>query len=351
MSNPYKGLADFQFWRRAVSTLDYHAFDPVVNPKFQVSKSDCVATAGSCFAQHLARRLASMGFNYYVPESGEELVGDERVARGFGVFSARYGNIYTTRQLLQLFDEAFSTRITHEQAWLRSDGRYIDPFRPNIEPTGFKSAEAMNAERGRHLKYVKQVFLNADVFVYTLGLTESWMNRVSGDVFPLAPGVVGGSYNEKDYVFKNFSVTEVSADLKLFLQKLKKVNHNVKVLLTVSPVPLIATYEMRHVAVATCYSKSVLRVAAEMAATEFDWVDYFPSYEIITGNFNLGKYYADDLREIHSNGVSHVMRCFMRHYAEDHYKNITRYNFNTKVSPNLVSQPICDEESIAKTAF
>ncbi|HEX2898601.1 MAG TPA: GSCFA domain-containing protein, partial [Bacteroidia bacterium] len=42
---------------------------------------------------------------------------------------------------------------------------------------------------------------------------------------------------------------------------------------------------------------------------------YFPSYEIITGSFNRGRYYSDDLRNVTEEGVAHVMRLFLRHAA------------------------------------
>ena len=50
-------------------------------------------------------------------------------------------------------------------------------------------------------------------------------------------------------------------------------------------------------------SKSVLRVAAEQVAKAFEGVAYFPSYEIITGNFNRGQYYGPDLRDVTEAGV------------------------------------------------
>ena len=85
-------------------------------------------------------------------------------------------------------------------------------------------------------------------------------------------------------------------------------------MLTVSPVPLMATAEPEaHVLSATTYSKSVLRVAAEVLRKQFDHVHSFPSYEIITGNFNRGRYYAEDLRSVTEEGVSHVMRLFLQH--------------------------------------
>jgi hypothetical protein len=37
---------------------------------------------------------------------------------------------------------------------------------------------------------------------------------------------------------------------------------------------------------------------------------------VITGNFNRGAYYADDLREVREEGVEHVMRLFFRHATE-----------------------------------
>jgi hypothetical protein len=91
-------------------------------------------------------------------------------------------------------------------------------------------------------------------------------------------------------------------------------NPRARVILTVSPVPLAATARRdQHVLTATTYSKSVLRVAAETLVSRFRHVEYFPSYEIITGAFSRGAYYADDLRNVLEDGVSHVMRLFMRH--------------------------------------
>lgn len=314
-SNPYHGLPDHNFWRRSVSVVDRHLLDPVVSPKFTIASDDKVATAGSCFAQHISRRLQAIDFNYYITEQAPDLTPAEGRRRNFGVFSARYGNIYTTRQLLQLYQQAFEGRSSAEIAWRRSDGRYADPFRPNIEPDGFASIDAVLDARERHLVAVREMFVNADVFVFTLGLTEGWASKVDGSVYPLAPGVTAGSYSADAYEFINLGVYDVEVELYEFLGRLKALNSRVRVLLTVSPVPLIATYADRHVLAATTYSKSVLRVAAETLTRSCDWIDYFPSYEIITGSYSRGTYYEDDAREVNELGVSHAMRCFFDNYV------------------------------------
>ena len=315
MANPYSGIPDHQFWRRAMSRQESFRLDPVTATGFSIAVTDRVATAGSCFAQHISRSLAGIGFNYYVPEQpAPDLPAAEATRRNFGVFSCRYGNLYTARQLLQLFQEAFGQRSPVETAWRRPDGRFVDPYRPPIEPDGFETEEEVAAARAAHLAHVRAMFETTDLFIFTLGLTEGWRSKRDGAVFPLAPGVAGGSYDHGRHEFVNFSVHEIEQDMQTFMHALRRVNRRCRVVLTVSPVPLIATYEPRHVLVSTTYSKSVLRVVAEEISRSFRDVDYFPSYEIITTHANRGSYYEDDLREVNGLGVAHAMRIFLRHY-------------------------------------
>jgi hypothetical protein len=349
MSNPYKGLASHHFWRAHVGAVPAHRFDPVVATRFRISREDRVATAGSCFAQHISRELAAMGFNFHVTERGETLSADARAARQYGIFSARYGNIYTARQLLQLTEEAFGHRVPLETAWRMANGKFADPYRPSIEPEGFESEAALIAERTRHLAAVREALTGCHIFVFTLGLTEAWRSRRDGAVFPIAPGVVAGDFDPDRHEFINLTVEEVAADMAGFLDRLKSVNPGVKVILTVSPVPLAATFEDRSVVQSTTYSKSVLRVAADMLHRRYDWLDYFPSYEIITGGQSGGLYYEDDRRTVNDAGVAHAMRVFRRHYTE---AGSDRAPPPSPASPPISapqtpsSELICDEETI-----
>jgi hypothetical protein len=349
--NPYRELPDHRFWRRGVAALERHRLDPVVGARFRIAREARVATAGSCFAQHISRRLQAIGFRYFVAEDAPALSAEARRARNYGVFSARYGNLYTARQLLQLFERAYGRFVPVEPAWRRGDGRLADPFRPNIEPDGFASEGVLFADREAHFAAVRWMFEATDVFVFTLGLTEAWRSREDGAVFPLAPGVAAGSFDPQRHEFVNLGVADTVADLRAFLAGLRRVNPRAKVLLTVSPVPLVATYEDRHVLVATTYSKSVLRVAAEEIVREDAGVDYFPSYEIITGSFNEGAYYEADHREVSEGGVAHAMRCFLRHYAEGmeapatpDAPGATAHAAVAAAAP--ANELICDEEAI-----
>ncbi len=105
---------------------------------------------------------------------------------------------------------------------------------------------------------------------------------------------------------------DVAADLSSVVSLIKKHNPTAKILLTVSPVGLVATAEQRNVVISSSLSKARLRVAADEIVNSHDDVDYFPSYEIITSPLSRGRYWKPDLREVTQEGVDTVMRIFFK---------------------------------------
>ena len=73
-THPYKQLPDKAFWRRSVSGVPSPEVDPVSAFSLRINQETKVATAGSCFAQHIARHLRIAGFNYYVVEPGHPIL-------------------------------------------------------------------------------------------------------------------------------------------------------------------------------------------------------------------------------------------------------------------------------------
>jgi hypothetical protein len=351
--HPYRGLPAYSFWRKSIADCPQQNVDPVVRVPFTVAKEHRVATAGSCFAQHISRYLRDYKFNYLVTEDAHPVVTEVAEDFNYGTFTARYGNIYTSRQLLQLIHRIYGEFQPSEDIWQMQDGSYVDPFRPQIQPGGFSTREEYYADRAQHFARVRQALEELDVLVFTLGLTESWSSKSDGAVFPICPGVVGGNYDPDHHHFVNLSVDDVTKDLVEVVDRVRERNLRAKFILTVSPVPLIATAEDRHVLVSTTYSKSVLRVAAEQASRSREDVAYFPSYEIVTGLHTRGRYFAPDLRSVTEEGVRQVMRLFLKHYAETDIERFggtrrpiaTVADIHTAELAELV-EVNCDEEAL-----
>ena len=296
-------LPDSAVWRRAMPDGPA-GFDPVTAPRFRIGGR--VAAIGSCFAQHVSRTLAAEGLPPLVTEAGP-------AERQFGVYPARFGNIYTPRQLLQLFQRAYGLFEPAQDAWHDAQGRVLDPFRPRVEPGGFASLDALAEDRTRHLAAVRRMFEECDALILTLGLTEGWRAAADGAAWPLPPDAAG-AVDAAEARFHNATVAEMAADLAAFLEGVRAVNPGLPVLLTVSPVALVATFEARHVLVSTVASKAALRAVAEEACRTDPLLDYFPAYEIITGPQARGAFWAPGLREVTAEGVAAVMAVFRRHY-------------------------------------
>lgn len=317
MTHPYKAQPGYAFWRRAMTGIPAEALAPAIAAPFRITPQDKVVTAGSCFAQHIGGMLEAIGFTHFVTEPAHPLFTPEDArAFGYGQFSARYGNIYTARQLLQLLCRAYGEFHPVEDCW-DQDGACIDPFRPQIQPGGFASHREFTLDRARHFTAMRRLVEELDVLVFTLGLTEAWLSREDGAAFTLCPGTAGGVFDPARHVFHNFSAQEVAADLSACIAFLRARNPKARVILTVSPVPLVATARAEtHVAAATFYSKSALRVAAEMVTQTVPDVAYFPSYEIVMSRaFDAGSYFAPDKRNVTGAGVAHVMRVFASSFA------------------------------------
>jgi hypothetical protein len=351
-THPYQSLPDSAFWRQSVADTQLPDVDPVVTTPFVLSRDDRVAAAGSCFAQHIGRYLAAASLQYLITEEAHPLA-DPETARefGYGVYTARFGNLYTARQLRQLLARAYGTFHPRDDVWQEPDGSYVDPFRPRIQPKGFPTLAEYEADRAQHFACVRRAFETLNVLVFTLGLTECWVSREDGAAYPLCPGVAGGTFDPERHAFHNFTVDEIVADLTGFVADLRGVNPAARLILTVSPVPLIATASERHVLVATTYSKSVLRVAAEVASRTVEGVAYFPAYEIVSGNYTRGRYFASDLRSVTEDGVRHVMSVFLRHYAGIELRTEAPRKAAQAVDPTLAEmerlvEVQCEEEAL-----
>lgn len=310
--NPYEQLPPSAFWKPAVANRSMFDIEDLWNPKFRIQKNHRILTFGSCFAQHIGRALEARGFNWLRTEVAPRAMSAENAKRfNYGIFSARTANIYTTSLLRQWAEWALTDAPVPTEIWTSGE-RFIDPFRPRIEPNGFENPEELRLSRDETLKAFAQGVREADFFVFTLGLTESWRNAEQDYEYPMCPGTAGGTFDPDKHVFKNLQFTQVMENMTRAVEVIRTANPKMRFILTVSPVPLTATMSGRHVAVATMASKSILRAVADQLATNRPYVDYFPSYEIINSPIFKGTFFEPNLREVNPVGVNFVMDNFFR---------------------------------------
>ncbi|MEL7093299.1 MAG: GSCFA domain-containing protein [Pseudomonadota bacterium] len=310
MTHPYEALGPEAFWKTAVADAGPFGLSGLWSPKFSISPRDIIATAGSCFAQHIGNALTQRDYSWTDFEPAPPNINPESARRfGYGVFSFRTGNIYTPSMLLQWLELAYGLRPDCKEVWTQ-DGRYFDPLRPAIEPNGFATETEMIDARQETYAALRRAVEQSSVFVFTLGLTEHWVNADTGLEYALCPGTVAGAFDPQRHRFVNADNRSAFSALVQAIKLMRARNSNLRVLLTVSPVPLTATASGEHVLTATQYSKSVLRAVAGRATQRFAFVDYFPSFEIITHPVFRGMFFAPNMRSVVPEGVQTVMTHF-----------------------------------------
>lgn len=290
--------------------------DEVYRPRYEISRQLPIAAAGSCFAQHIGRQFKVRGYDFLDEEPAHGLLAEAVQHRyGYGMYSARYGNVYSIRQMRQLLQRARGEFDPTEQVW-ESGGRYYDPFRPNVEPDGLDTPEEVLASARAHLDAVLRLYRKAGLVVFTFGLTEGWLNREDGSAYPTSPGTLAGEFDPEKYEFHNFTFGEVLADAEAVIEILTEMNPQMKFLFTVSPVPLTATASDQHVLPATVYSKSVLRAVCGDLYQRYENVDYFPSYELVASHPMRAMFFEPNLRSVAPKGVAQVMEYFFSAHGE-----------------------------------
>jgi hypothetical protein len=333
MEHPYSGLSEDKFWKTGVTLRGENAtFDTLWSPRFKIKPTSKIISTGSCFAQHVTHWLTQNNFQYLASEHDN-----------IHKFSFALGNIYTPAMLKQWLEVAFKNKDISD-FYIVKDGSYYDILRPTVQREGFKDLETLLSSRKRAINEMVNYIQSADIFIFTMGLTETWLDK-SGVVYPICPGTICGTFDSKKHGFRNYTTQEVINDLNEINNIIRSANKNIKLLLTISPIPLTATASNNHVLSATTYSKSVLRAAAGDFCKNSKNADYFPSYEIISSPATKGVFFEQNMRNVKPEGVNFVMA----HFESGISHNITSSSLEGK-TPTINEHndtDICDDVLLA----
>ena len=254
---------------------------PFVQPHKIMNKSTPIGSAGSCFAVEIADVLQEEGFNYVVTELGdnpqeEAIIDGYTVGSGKAMYSANFGILFNTPSLRQLAEKAFGERTFTKYLVSANNGLYMDPYRENVY---FKDEASFLRDYPKHIEAVRQALVQSDVFIFTAGLNECWQLQ-DGTVISRNPR--RGLHHLIEH--RTLTVQENVDNILAFFHAVKRHNPNFKLILTLSPVPLLATgrADDHHIIEANTHSKAVLRVALDEVVKAHPDIYYLPSYELVT---------------------------------------------------------------------
>ena len=286
-------------------------FIPEIEPKFKLRPQDKFYAIGSCFARGIEHMLVHR--RIAVESVAPEFVNLQPVNKevtGLG-FTNKYNTFSILNELRWALDPEAVFPIDSivqvtESTW----------FDPHITPTLELAGLQETLDRRAMMQTVSKRIANCRAVIITLGLVEVWRDCEVDVYTNSTPARSVLKTQPKRYEFHLTSFAQNWANLEAIHALLTRYCHpEVRIVITVSPVPLMATFSKMDVVVANTYGKSLLRAIAQEWAAAHVNVDYFPSYEIVQ-NSNRAAVWERDLRHVTGAGVQHIMELFLRNYLE-----------------------------------
>ncbi|WP_373353460.1 GSCFA domain-containing protein [Pseudoroseicyclus sp. CXY001] len=286
----------------------YPLASPSCSPTFEISRDETIFAIGSCFARNIERALDGAGMRVLSREFDLGQIGESLDD------AANFFNKYSIHSVL------------NEITWALERDKFPgeEILYPGPKGTWFDaqlgmarldfSPEEILAFRHRYLDAMKAV-VEADVVILTLGYVETWYDRKLGLYTNVMPPMQAIKAEPERFDFRVLSYRDVLEGLEALHALLTRYRTKpLKMLVTVSPVPLLATFRDMDVLVANAYSKSVQRAALDEFLIGKEGVDYFPSYEFVTLSAPEVAWTRNDYRHVAPELVDRIMSNVLTRY-------------------------------------
>jgi hypothetical protein len=293
----------------AFQRLRQPLFTPAIRPGFKLRPDDKFFAIGSCFARGLEQALLTRKVEVLsvAPEFAALQTINKQVS-GLG-FTNKYNAFSIYNELHWALDP--DAQFPRESIVDLGNGFSVDP---HITPT-LPLANAEETWRRRELiQMVNRRAAHCRVIIVTLGLIEVWRDTLTDTFLNSTPPFDALRLDPERYEFHVTDFSQNLASLERIHSLFARFGHpDVQIVVTVSPVPLMATFSDQDIVLANTYSKSLLRTVAQHWAAAHENVHYFPSYEIVQ-NSDRAQTWAEDLRHVKGAVVNHIMRIFLENY-------------------------------------
>jgi hypothetical protein len=251
-----------------------------------ISRATRITAFGSCFAANISNWLAAR--NFRLMTKGEDAQNAYVVSCGEGMV-----NSFVIRQQ---FEWAWEDKDFEQPLWHGYDKREYG-YDPEIQAR------------------TKALFDETDVFILTFGLSEVWYDEPTGNVFWRT--IPKDVYDPKRHKFRISTVDENRKNIDAIYKLIRKHRPDAKIIISLSPIPLIATFRDNSCLTSNSVSKAVLRVAIDEIMRKYGKkgvIHYWPSYELVTDVFHLP--YKPDRRHPQRIVLDYIMTLFEHVWCE-----------------------------------
>jgi len=257
----------------------------------KIAHHDGVLCLGSCFAEHMGRRLNRLKFPTLLNPSG-----------------IVYNPVSLAESLERLLSrEPFGEAGLFENLGLWHSFSHHGAFSHPDKKTALENINHSLAEAWSFLPKTSRLLV-------TLGTAHVFIFKKNGRIVANCHKVPGAQFERR-----RLSVEEVVVALAPVFKKLKERRPELEIVTTVSPV--------RHLCdglVENQRSKATLVLALAQICRELPFVHYFPAYEIVLDDLRDYRFYEADMAHPNQQAVDYIWRHFEQGYFDEKTVDLCR---------------------------
>ena len=233
---------------------------------------------GSCFSENIGVRLSKARF--------------KTCLNPFGIL---YHPLVISRVVKRMINNETYT----ENDLLFRDERYI-----SFDHHGKFNSSNKNdilAEINTGFTEGRDLLLSADYIYLTWGSAFAYTSDlINGNVVSNCHKIP-----TKEFIRVKSSVSDITSEYKELVENIHSQNPKAKIILSLSPVK-----HLRDGLIENNRSKAVLLLAAEELANRFDFVYYFPAFELVQDDLRDYRFYANDMAHPSEEAVEYIWNYF-----------------------------------------
>ena len=252
--------------------------------QFKIDHANTLLSIGSCFSEHIHERLKDAGFNSRCNPNG-----------------IVYNPISIGTQLLGLL----SQRIWAEEDILFDQGLYHGIHHhgnfSGISKEGV--LKNMNETASTFRSYISKM----DRLIVTFGSAITYTHTLTSQLVANCHKIPASQF-----IRKILSPEERVSASQQWIEDFHRARPELQILLTLSPVRYLKEGFTDNM-----LSKASLYLMIQTLCSQYDFVHYFPSYEILLDDLRDYRFYKDDMIHPGDQAINYIWNKFSRSYFEE----------------------------------
>ena len=250
--------------------MQFHTeLSPEIQPH-RLGLDSRIVTLGSCFAEVMGKRLS-----------------DHKLT----VLNNPFGTLFNPVSMTKLVTMALFDKLPDENLYVERDGIW---FHYDFHSTLWaNSQDELRQKLIDCLAQTNEALRQADFLFLTFGSAVVYRHIETGKVVANCHKMPGALFEK--YLYQ---IDHLRDEVTRLVKTLHRVNPTLTIITTVSPVR-----HTRDTLSLNSVSKSMLRVLMHELTAWYDWVSYFPAFELMVDDLRDYRFYESDL--IHPNAQAH----------------------------------------------